>query len=380
MIKLLVVSMFASYFVTFAAVAVVLVFIFLNRRMRSATFANKKAAIALAVFNVLGYTVAAVYRNPYGIIGLFGITAIVIIGQYMAAVTTKQTFTGAVDIACFLAPVAALTTTVEFVMSNFSESIPIADVAFEFRCGKLLYLHPNYLGTFTAIIATLCIYRFFTNPKLRIIYIFSGICCLVCIFLSGSMFACIELAISAIVMITYCRKWRSLAILCACLTVVGIGVIFMPEIIPRLDQADGTIINRFNVWQSSIEVFKRTPLFGEGMLSYHYINRTEDYIAGIDMYGTQHAHNIILDCLINFGAVGTAVVVVYIALAWRKVFTAMRSLTHRIEASLIIGVISGAVVHGMIDLTLLWAQPGLIFLLVVSASGFICRDKDCKAT
>ncbi len=374
--KLLAVSMFLPFPITFAAVATVLGMILFNRRMRTATFSNNKATIALALFSVFGYTVAAVYRNWLGIIALVGVMAIVIIGQYMAAVSTERIFTGTVDTICSLAPIAALTTAAEFIIRHFWGSVPEQDIVFEFRCGGIFYLHPNYLGTFAAIIAVLCIYRFYTNPEHRTRYIISGICCIVCIILSGSMFACIELAVAALVMITYCRKWRSLAILSVSLIAAGIAVILVPELIPRLDQADGTFLNRVNVWQSSYEILKRTPIFGEGLMTYYHIYNTEGVISGIEMYRTQHAHNILLDSLVSFGIVGTAMIIAYIFLAWRKVASAIKSRSYPIEAALMVGVIVGALVHGMIDMTLMWVQPGLIFMMVISAGGFIIRNKN----
>ncbi len=344
--------------------------------MRATAFADKKAAIALCVFSIFGYAVAAIYKNWLGLIALFGVMAIAVIGQYMTAVATKRTFTGAVDLICSLAPIAALTTAIEFIIRHFTYNIPFEDIVFEFRCGEIFYLHPNYLGTFASIVATLCIYRFYTNQKHRLRYIISGVCCIVCIILSGSMFACIELAVAALAMIIFCRKWRSLAILSGCLVLAGIAVIIVPELIPRLDQADGTLLARVNVWQYSVEIFKKTPFCGQGLLTYfHNFNTGAIVIENNPMHNTQHAHNILLECLVSFGVVGTALIITYLVMQWKGVIKSLKSRSFPIEAGLIFGVISGVIVHGLIDITLLWVQPGLIFLLVISASGFMLKEE-----
>ncbi len=360
-VKLLAASLFFSYFVSFAAVAAVFVMLLCSKRMRSMAFCKPFALASLIIF-AFGGTVSAVYKNWLGVVGIIGIVAVMAVGQYMSAALDRKGFLSVIDTICALAPFAALTTVAEFIITNIGAPI------FVFRSGRWLYFHENYLGTFAAIIATMCIYRFFTNPAHRLRYIIFGICSIICIILSGSMFAYIELAVAAIVMLIFCRKWKSLAILIVCLSIAGAAVIILPELIPRLGEADSTLYNRTLVWKSSFEMFKQTPLFGRGVLAYYHIDQTVG-----TLYPTTHAHNILLDSLLNFGIIGTVLLIGYFIIAWKKLARAVKLHVKTFDGGIIVGVLAGTLVHSLIDITFLWVQPGVILLIALSAGGFMSK-------
>lgn len=366
-INALVISLFLSYAVTIATLAVVFFMLLINKRMRGLAF-NKASAILLALVSTVGGATAIAYKNWLGVLGMFGIAVILTVGQYIASVSTRQVFTETIDLICSLAPVAALTTVGEFII------LFIKDAA-ELRSGIILYLHPNYLGTVAAIIAVLCVYRFFTNNQHRLRYIISGICCLICIVLTGSMFAYIEMTVAAFVMLLCCRKWKSLAIFSICIVIAAGAVYFIPELIPRLEQADSSLSQRISIWEASVELFKQTPLFGQGVLSYMHVQTTVGTVGDIKMFATPHAHSVLLDSLINFGIIGTSLLVIYTVAVWGKSAAAVMKNMKSLDAALIIGILAGVIVHGIVDVTLMWVQPGLIFMIVMGSSSFLRKEK-----
>ncbi len=341
-----------------------------NKRMRSLTF-NKATAVTLSLASAAGGIAAAVHQNWLGIIGAFGVAVILSVGQYIAAVSTRSSYARLIDLICSLAPVAALTTVAEYFLLLGKEDV-------EMRCGTLLYLHPNYLGTVSAIIAVLCVYRFFTNPKQRIGYIFSGVCCLICIVLTGSMFAYIEMTVAAFVMLFVARKWKTLSIFTACIALTAVAVYFIPSLIPRLTQADGTLSMRMQIWRASYEMFKQASLFGRGVLSYLHIYTTQGSVNGIYMPQSQHAHSILLDSLISYGIIGTGLFIAYFVAVWKKAAVAVWRNRRSLEAALTVGILVGVIVHGIIDVTLMWVQPGLLFVTVISCCGFLAKNNKEK--
>ncbi len=342
--------------------------------MRSITF-NKSSAVMLSLIGFLGLATAAFYKNYIGMLGVFGVVAVLSIGQYLKNTVTEYSYPHLIDLICSLAPLATLTTVAEYVILLFSK-----ETVLEFRCGSLLYLHPNYLGTVTAIIAVLCVYRFFTNKEHRLRYIISGICCLICIVLTGSLFAYIEMTVAAFIMLLFCKKWKSLSIFIACIIAVAAAVYFVPELIPRLEQADSSFEVRLDVWRASIELFKQSPIFGEGVLAYMHEQTTVGTVGGIKMFPTPHAHNILLDSLINYGIVGTVLFTVYFITQWKSALLGFKQNYRSFESALMMGVIVGAFVHGFVDVTLMWIQPGLLFLTVLSCCGFISKKKQAQNT
>ncbi len=369
-IKLLAASLFFSYFATILVAFGVFVMLIINKRMRAITF-SKTSMILLSSIVIIGSLTSTVYKNALGIVGVFGIVAVLLIGQYISAVISKAQYTHIIDFICSLAPIAVITTVGEFIILLINK-----DTTAEFRCGSLFYLHPNYLGTLAAVVAMLCIYRFYTNEAHRLKYILSGVCCLVCIVLTGSMFAYIEMTVSALIFLICCKKWRSLIIFSVCIIVAAIAVYFIPELIPRLDQADGTIYNRFIVWDASFEIFKQSPLFGQGVLAYRNAYFTSGgSIGGVDMYYTSHAHNILIDSLINFGIIGTGLFIAYFATSWKRVATVVKHCASSYESALVFGILAGTLAHGIVDVTLTWIQTGLLFIIVISCCGFLTKEK-----
>ena len=166
-------------------------------------------------------------------------------------------------------------------------------------------------------------------------------------------------------MLIVSKKWRWLALLGG-LTVAGVlAIVFFPQYIPRLDEITETFTLRLRIWRVALEGFKQTPLFGQGPLTYFHI--CDDFVGkipGVKVWNTQHAHNIIFDSLLSYGIVGAMFLWAYLGSFVAKIFSYVKGNDNFIKG-LIASVLTLVLLHGMLDVTVLWVQTGILFLFVL---------------
>ncbi|MBS4749861.1 MULTISPECIES: O-antigen ligase [unclassified Granulicatella] len=149
-----------------------------------------------------------------------------------------------------------------------------------------------------------------------------------------------------------------------------ISVIIFYSNVPRfeLNLIDEHIDIRTSIWQASIEEFCHKP-FGQGPLTYMTIY--EKYAS----YPTQHAHNMILDTLLNYGFLGASLLI--------ALFTKLLIQLHRIKntgllkslRALCMSFITLVLVSGLLDVTIFWVQTLFIFMTVCLSTTNLLKEK-----
>jgi len=233
-----------------------------------------------------------------------------------------------------------------------------------------VFFHPNYFGTVVATVIIICAYKILTSKKNRINYIIIGSLNLISLYLSMSMFAWIEVFIGILIMLAVLHRHRLLAlwVLAACL---GAFLIFGLDLalLPRLSVADVTLRMRQQIWEQAIISIKESPLLGHGFMSY-------GFLFGV-IYGgglVVHAHNVVIDMLLNFGIIGSLVFSYYFIRYYYDLLKDwIGNRAGRKAHVLIFAVSAAAFVHGMTDITLLWIQTLPLFLIILSGYG---REKN----
>ena len=105
------------------------------------------------------------------------------------------------------------------------------------------------------------------------------------------------------------------------------------------------------------------PWFGRGYNTYARIH---------DLYGSysiaKHSHNLLLELLMDFGFVGTAVLLGYFAINVGKIIRLHRSHKCHQRYALTVSVIVCVLLHGLLDISMLWPQTGLLVIYIVGFS------------
>jgi len=181
-----------------------------------------------------------------------------------------------------------------------------------------------------------------------------------------SMFAWIEVFIGILILLALLHKHRLLAIwviagAIAAFLIFGLDL----RLLPRLSVVDVTLRMRQQIWEQAINTIKEAPLLGHGLLSY-------GYLFGVIYHGNlvPHAHNILIDMLLNFGLVGTLMFACYFARYYYDLVKEWLSNNKNSENLVLIFAVSvAALIHGMTDITLLWIQTLPLFLLILAGYG-----------
>ena len=149
-----------------------------------------------------------------------------------------------------------------------------------------------------------------------------------------------------------------------------------PELFPRLNETAPTINGRLEIIKQVVVEIKEYPVFGRGFLSTWFSNIR----AGANNDRMWHAHNIILECLISFGYVGTSLIGITFFLIFRRLGKAHEKQKDTFGiSSFVIAVVSAALAHAMVDMTILWVQTGLLAAITIGG-GIGCAINSAKNT
>ena len=138
----------------------------------------------------------------------------------------------------------------------------------------------------------------------------------------------------------------------------------VPELLPRIQDSNITTDNRVVIWRTSLQAIAKSPIFGRGFLTYYHI-----YSDFPGSYPTTHAHNILLEPILSFGIVGTALMLIPLIYYYRRVILCRNAQNKLNATSLILALSCALVIHGTTDLTFMWIQTGLLYCLIMGGVG-----------
>lgn len=353
LIYLLVLSIFTHYIVTGAVMVFCAGFFLIRKRSRRAIFAQKYGYVGYA-FCLLTAVVALICKNYVGALCSLGAFVIFVVGIHAHNVMTKKSYEITLNICCACGALTAVAVIVEKLIFL---KVP------HYYC-KAGFFNSNYLATTLSAVVIICAYKVITRHG-NIFYFYAiAAFCAVGMYLSGSMFIWVELLIGVSVLLSLTRRHNLLSIFLILVAFACAIVYFVPEIFPRFEQSEQTTYNRILIWEFSLHSLKSSLLFGHGFLSYMHL------IQGVPgAYFTTHAHNVILEPLLSFGIIGSAMLLIFLFLYYRKLLVCKSFLRHSHINALVLSLTAAVLVHGLIDMTMLWIQTGMLYAIVMSGVG-----------
>ncbi len=312
---------------------------------------NKSGPFIAFAFLAMTAITAIYYKNNKGLSLSLIFTTVAIIGFYLQNKITKPLFEWMlclIQFACIAVFIGCIITKI----------IHINEPPFRY---ELWFKNCNYLGSLMAGSALICAYKQLTGKgKTAFNCILFLICCIV-IYLSGSLFAIIELLLSLCALLALNENYRLLGVFLA-VCVVGCIVLFsLPQLMPRLNESTVTTDNRVLIWQDTIRNIPNNFLFGKGFFAYKTLPDRR--------YPTSHSHNFVLDSLLSFGIVGTLLLGIFFITFYRNVFLCNQKLKKNKINCLILALSAGVLLHATTDMTMLWSQTSLFYALILSGIG-----------
>jgi len=313
----------------------------------------------MILFFAYSIIIPCLYRNWIGVVVGIGVILALILGLFLRSIMTRVLYKKVLTLICLLSIMSTCCAISEkFIISLIDKSY------FNNRIAAMFF-HPNYFGTIISTVIIICVYKIFASKGQKWFYYVIAIMNVISLYLCESMFAWVEVFIGITVLLIVFKKHKLLAVwlfgaILGSYVIFGLNI----DIIPRLSDAGVTTMLRIKIWKSAIHQIRIAPLFGHGFMSYSYVNKSY-YLKRL----IPHAHNIYLDMILNFGVVGTALLLWYFIKYYIAVIKICFKGKKTLITSLILSITAAALVHGLTDITLLWVQTMPLFLIVLSGIG-----------
>lgn len=221
-----------------------------------------------------------------------------------------------------------------------------------------LFLNANFYGYFCELTLVVVIYAFYCwGPKP--IFFIAAAANILGIWMSGCRSAWAALAVGITVLMICLKKYRHIIFVAATTGVVALLISLIPNIIfPRYQSFDNDKSLRVLIWKTALGFIKENPIFGHGMFAYYVLSTGRAHNA--------HAHNLILDLLVDFGIVGFIIIAVFVFFVVRDL---IKNLKFNKTCALVLAVLAAAFVHGIDDIPFIGVQTSSLTMMIIALAG-----------
>lgn len=310
-----------------------------------------------AIFSLFALIVSVVFLNWIGAACALAFFLIMVIGLHARSCITKGVFESTLNLACFLSVFITIFAIIE-------RLLPHPNIQTQFYRCKTMFFNPNYMATVISIVVIICAYKVITKQGNQFIYYSIAGFNVISLYLCGSLFAWVNIFIGVAALLFLFHRHQLLSIFLLVAATGCIVIYSKPDMLPRLAESQITTENRFNIWSVAIDAFVKSPIIGRGFLT--YFNIFSNYPGS---YPTEHAHSIYLDPLLNFGVLGTVLLLVYFVYYYKQLVMCRNLLNNSRISILILALTASTLVHGLIDVTILWVQTGLFLAYIMAGLG-----------
>jgi len=348
------VSIFLPYVLTTLILISMSLYIIINKRTRKQIFVHSGSE-SFKLFFVYALAVAFMYRNWMGFAVGAAVILGLILGLFIRSVMNGELYERILTLICNM----SLTSTGYAILEALINYIDDGRIS---KRISTVFFYPNYFGTVAATVIIISAYKILTSKENKIhYYIIAGLN-MISLYLSMSIFACIEVFIGIMILLAVLHRHRLLMIwllgaFIGAVLIFGLNI----KLIPRISDMDVTLRLRQQIWEQAIISIKESPWLGHGFMSYGYLFGVVYHYRLVP-----HAHNIFIDMLLNFGIVGSILFSCYFVIYYYDLVKEWLHNKKNKSVVLILAVSAAAFVHGMTDITLLWVQTLPLFLIILS--------------
>ncbi len=356
LILVLLFSVMISVFITIAACLLIIIYMFASKKYSEVFQAVPKVIFwSVAAFCVMALIVAIARSNKTGVYIALGISIVALTGMFLGRFMTHKLFETGISLCCWLSIVCFGVALFQlFASTKSSYRIPST------------FMNANYYAMIIEFVVTMCLYKILSarkeKAKQAVRYGFIILINIAGLYISGSRTGLVVTLSVLLLMFLLYRRYSFFWIALAAIAVYVIVGLEYSDIIPRDYSIDNDLDTRLSIWLTALKGISIHPIFGGGGNAYTMV------YAAFDGHEAVHAHNLVLDMLLNYGVVGFGLVVV----CFVRIIKSMRKGAANTYDAQIRHVVYTALwcvlVHGMMDVTIFWIQTSIIFLFIFSGS------------
>lgn len=364
-IMFVVCSLFLPFYCCLIAIACVLVYLFLKKRLRAIIHETPRANWAIG-FCLLTSVVAFVNGNILGGFCAIGILLLLMFIFYYRCIINKRLFELLMDACCIISLFCFAWSIMEYFRIIDRLDYSFIELRVEDNPKDRInstFFNANYYAMMIEFLVLICIYKMMQVKTMRrtIFYMITIACNLFSLYLTGCRTAWVPFLVTVPFMFLINKRFGYFSLSMGSIASGGVAILINPDLFQRTN-IFADFAKRANIWETAIKGIQAHPLLGEGPLTYYHIYPL------YHGHPTQHAHSVYLDPFLSHGVIGVLIFAVYLGSNLKQIW---HLFTRRIDLrlfSLITACILTVLIHGILDYTVYWIQTGLLFLLILSSS------------
>ena len=364
------ISVFLPYYIGAVLLLAIVGYVLIKKNVKKDIFCHT-GSFLIPVFCGLTFVVGTCHNNYFGMAVSAIVLLIFILGFYIRTVMTGEIFEKMLSYIC----AASVVTSVLMIFERLFYLVFFGDPSHrcfgDFFGNKYLsfYFNPNYLSSVLAAVVIICAYKVILRKGDMRCYYATAILAMIAIYFGGSMFAWAEVCFALAVYLFVGKHRRLLGVMFAICAAIGLSVYMIPDIFPRLADASMSWDARMLIWELALSAIPQAFMFGKGFYSYRLLSYTPENLANPTCYPAFHAHNLVIEFLISFGFIGTLIFLAFVFILFQKVFMHKQLLKKSQISTLIIAIMAGILMHSILDMTMLFIQPMMLYCLIFGGIG-----------
>ena len=365
MILLATLFLFLPYQIASIGIACILVQALCRHKLVDAL---KQQTGALFFYSFVGLelvvTILHANWNGFGNVWLF--VLIGLYGAYYRKSVTKNCFEKMCDLIVVLSVLAAI-----YGLYQFNQiSIANGRAFLEFhifnsptRRITSTFMNANIYAMVIDFVCVICMYRFVKNENIlyRIFYFIVALFNFFVLYLTGSRTALLPFVVIFPIFL-YCIRWKKLFITSIVLELCVCGLVFLkPNLIPRISDMS-TFASRIKIWKTAFLCISMHPFFGWGPQTY------KQFYPLVHGHKAPHAHNIYIDSILSYGIMGTLILLAYIFLLNKEIFTSNTRKENPALFGMMMCFIAIVLIYGLLDCTLNIVATGTLCFIILNSA------------
>ena len=262
LIILLCVGAFLPYVFSLLICGVAVIALLINPELQKGLFAFRGVSV-IFLFTAYAVAVAFYNRNILGMLVAPIFFCIFLVFCFVRQNITRQTFDTCLTAVCFMVFPSFASAVLEVLLQT-GESKLI------YRCASY-YGNANWFGSLMAAIVIICAYKVVSRNGRGWFYYLVAFVGMINIYLSGSLFAIIEVVVGIAMYLLFSKHYRLFCLMVICGSVGILLITTLPGLLPRLTETSLTTGYRVRIWGIAIKEIAANPFFGRGFMAYNEI-------------------------------------------------------------------------------------------------------------
>lgn len=348
--RIVILSVIAAFINAYLCAAVALltaIYVFANRDKRRA-IGELPHSRWIFFFAIPLFAVPLVYGNWLGLAASLVIFVVFVYYFFLSSRMTIGLYNAAIDVSCIISLIYVMIALFQRLLGIVARS-------------PSTFQNANYYSYALELVMMMSFYRLFTAKDWKHkAFLWVVIAAnLLAIWATDCRSAWPSIFAGLAVLFAMGKRTRSLLALIA-IYVVGIRLaLSFPDVFPRLKSLEFAESIRTDIWMDALNCIRTHLLMGAGTLGFYDLTGGPYY----------HSHNVLLEMLVSYGVCGTLLLLAYFALTFRDMAKKYKESPIKQIYALIFACVAVTAVHGIGDVTVMWPQTGMLFVLVLSGAG-----------